>query len=298
MKPACFEYRRVATVDEAIEHLSEVGDEAKVLAGGQSLVPLLGFRLARPRMLVDITRVEGLRYMRRDGEALRIGALTVHRAVETMRSPLADGHRILAEAARWVGHYPIRTRGTFGGSIAHADPASEWCMLAVALDAVVTAQGPGGKRDIPAGELFQGFFTTVLAPDELIIEVRFPRVWEHAAIEEFARRKGDFALVAAAVALDLEDGRCRDARIVLGGVDEVPLRLLEAERALTGAVCSTALFEEIGDLASAAISPVSDIHADAEHRRELAAVVMRRALGRAAGGGPDGDSRPVEGSSR
>jgi len=282
VKPAPLEYRRARTTEEAIEHLRELGDEAKIIAGGQSLVPLLAFRLARPQVLVDIARVDGLRYMARDGDALRIGALTVHRAVERMRSPLADGHEVLAEAARFIGHYPIRTRGTFGGSIAHADPASEWCLMAVALDAIVVAQGPAGRRELLADELFQGYFQTALAEDEVVVETRFPRIWARTAIVEVARRRGDFALVAAAVALDLDDdGLCREARVVLGGVDEVPLRIPDAERLLRGADCSPALLAEAGALAADAISPVSDVHADAEHRRELAGVLVRRALARA-----------------
>lgn len=289
MKPAPLEYRRVRTIDEAIEHLGQLGDEAKIIAGGQSLVPLLAFRLARPQVLVDIGRVDGLRGMARDGDALRIGALTVHRSVERMRPPLADGHEVLAEAARLIGHYPIRTRGTFGGSIAHADPASEWCLMAVALDAIVVAQGPAGRRELPAGELFQGYFQTALAHDEVVVEARFPRIWARTAIEEVARRRGDFALVAAVAALDFDDdGRCREARIVLGGVDEVPLRIRDAERLLQGADCTPALLAQAGALAADAISPASDVHADAEHRRELAGVLVRRALARALdeGGGP------------
>lgn len=282
MKAAPLEYRRVATVGQAVEQLVEHGDDAKIIAGGQSLVPMLAFRLARPRVLIDIGRIDGLRYVDRDGDVLRIGALTTHHAVETAGTPLYGGHEVLRDAARWIGHYPIRTRGTFAGSIAHADPSSEWCVMAVARDAVVTAEGPGGRRRIAAGEMFEGYFATALAADEVIVEVEFPRAWAASAITEVARRRGDFGLVVAAVALDADADRyCREARVVLGGVDEVPVRIDACERILAGATCSDELLEQAGDAAAAAIDPMSDIHADARYRRELAAVLVRRALAHA-----------------
>ena len=165
MKSAAFEYTRAASIGEACELLARHGDGAKLLAGGQSLVPMMNFRLVRPPALVDITRIPDLRYIGRDGDALRIGALTLHREIETLADPeIVRGYELLPRAARWVGHYPIRTRGTFGGSVAHADPSAEWCMLAVLLDATIVVTGPAGEREIPAAEFFLGFFTTALEP--------------------------------------------------------------------------------------------------------------------------------------
>jgi carbon-monoxide dehydrogenase medium subunit len=227
VKPAAFAYHRVDTVDEAVDRLGQLGDDAKVLAGGQSLAPMMNFRLARPSALVDITRIPALRYLYREGPALRVGALTTHHAVETSSDPgVADGYGILRRAAKYVGHYPIRTRGTFGGAVAHADPAAEWPMLALLLDAEIVALGPQGERAIPAAEFFQGFMTTALAPDELLTEVRFPAPPARAAIQEFARRAGDFAIVAAVAAVELDGDAgerpvCRSARVVLGGAGSV-----------------------------------------------------------------------------
>jgi carbon-monoxide dehydrogenase medium subunit len=290
VKPAAFEYIRVDTVDEAVARLGELGDDAKVIAGGQSLAPMMNFRLARPSALVDITRIPSLRYMYREGPALRIGALTTHHAVETSRDPgVADGYDVLRRAARWVGHYPIRTRGTFGGSIAHADPSAEWPMLALLLDAEIVAVGPEGERTIPAAELFQGFMMTSLAPDELLTEVRFPAPAPHAAISEFARRHGDFAIVAAAVALEMDDGTqngspvCRSARVVLGGVADAPVRVAEAEEALAGATLDDGTLAAAGRAAADAIDPPSDLHGSGDYRRELAGVLIRRAVKEATG---------------
>jgi aerobic carbon-monoxide dehydrogenase medium subunit len=284
LKPAAFKYQRANTVEEAIEQLTQLGDDAKLLAGGQSLVAMMNFRLVRPSALVDITPIPDLQNLEPDGEGLKVGALTPHRWVEEMEEPnLLEGFSVLKEAARWVGHYPIRTLGTFGGSIAHADPSAEWCMLAVLLDAEIVAIGPEGERVIPASDFFQGFFMTALEPDEMVVEVRFPKPAPHASIQEFARRAGDFAIVSAAVALDVRDGKCSSARVVLGGVSDVPLRVPEAERVLEGADASREAFKEAGQEAAKAIDPPSDVHGDAEYRRDLSAVLIRRALTEAAG---------------
>src|SRR5207302_3640680 len=186
--PASFAYHRPGSVPEAVALLAELGDEAKILAGGLSLVPMMNFRLARPSDLVDVTRIPGLSYLRADGDGLRIGALTTHRAIETSTDPavLAD-FGVLPRAARWIGHYPIRSRGTFGGSIAHADPAAEWCLLAVLLGAEVVLAGPRGPRTVPAAEFFQGYYTTAADPDEMVTELRFPRPGRKAALIEFAQ---------------------------------------------------------------------------------------------------------------
>ena len=285
MKPAPFEYHRVERTEDAIARLAELGDEAKVLAGGQSLVPMMNFRLVRPPALVDITRIPDLRYVERDGDRLRIGALTMHREVEQLDDPaVVDGYELLPQAARWVGHYPIRTRGTFGGSVAHADPSAEWCMLAVLLDATVVVAGADGEREIPAADFFLGFFTTAMEPGELLVEVRFPRPRPHAALQEFARRHGDFAIVAAAVAVEVDGDRLTDARIVIGGVDEIPLRVTDAEEVLEGAEAGAEAFAEAGRAAGAAVEPSADIHGSAEYRKELTAVLVRRALAEAVDG--------------
>ena len=284
MKPAAFKYQRANTVEEGIEQLTELGDEAKLLAGGQSLVAMMNFRLVRPSALVDITPIPDLQYLEPDGEGLKVGALTPHRWVEEMEDPdLLEDFSVLKEAARWVGHYPIRTLGTFGGSIAHADPSAEWCMLAVLLDAEIVAVGPEGERVIPASDFFQGFFMTALEPDEMVVEVRFPEPAPHASIQEFARRAGDFAIVSAAVSLDVRDKECHSARVVLGGVSDVPLRVPEAERVLERGDISREAFDEAGQEAAKAIDPPSDVHGDADYRRDLSAVLVRRALTEAAG---------------
>jgi aerobic carbon-monoxide dehydrogenase medium subunit len=286
VKPAAFEFRRASTVEEAVEQLGELGDDAKLLAGGQSLVPMMNFRLVRPSALVDVNGIAGLQYVEPDGEGLRIGALTPHRWVELMEDPeVLEGFGVLKRAARWVGHYPIRTRGTFGGSIAHADPSAEWCMLALLLDAEIAVLGPEGERVIPAADFFYGFFMTALEPDEMVVEVRFPAPAPNAAIQEFARRAGDFAIVAAAVSADVRDGKCGSASVVLGGVADVPLRVEEAEKALEGAEIGPEAFEEAGQEAARVIDPASDVHGSAEYRRDLAAVLVKRALAEATGDG-------------
>jgi carbon-monoxide dehydrogenase medium subunit len=284
LKPASFAYHRAPSVDEAVALLSREGEDAKVIAGGQSLVPLMAFRLARPSALIDIGRISELRYVRRDGDVLRIGALATHRDVETNREAgVLDGYAILPRAARFIGHYPIRTRGTFGGSIAHADPTSEWCMLALLLDAEIAATGPGGSRSIAARDFFGGLFTTALAPDEVVTEVGFPTPRPNASIHEFARRQGDFAVVAASAALELDDGRVRSARIALAGVGDAPVRAADAEATLAGAPADLETFAEAGRAAAGPLSPPSDIHGSSAYRKELAAALVRRALADAAG---------------
>ena len=282
MKPAAFGYHRVDRVEDALERLTELGEDAKVLAGGQSLVAMMNFRLVRPPALIDISRIPDLDYVARDGDALRVGALATHREVELLRDPgVVAGYEVLPRAARWVGHYPIRARGTFGGSIAHADPSAEWCMLALLLDATIVATGPDGEREIPASDFFLGFFTTSLEPGELLTEVRFPRPRPHAALHEFARRHGDFAIVAAAVAVDVDGDRMTDARVVVGGVDEVPLRVEAAEQALEGAAPGAESFADAGRAAAAAVDPSSDVHGSAQYRKDLTDVLVRRALAEA-----------------
>ena len=283
MKPAPFAYYRAQSVGEAVALLAELGDEAKILAGGLSLVPMMNFRLARPAALVDVTRIEGLSYLRADpagSGGLRIGALTTHRAVELSRDPaVLAGFGVLPRSARWIGHYPIRSRGTFGGSIAHADPASEWCLLAVLLDAQVVLEGPGGQRAVPAGEFFQGYYTTAAGPDEMITELWFPRASPRAVLTEFAPRQGDFAIVAAAVSVDIQDGICRSGRVVLGGVGSLPVEVDAG--ALAGQPAEARTWQAMGEHAAGQIDPPDDTHGSGQYRRTLAATLVSRALAEA-----------------
>jgi carbon-monoxide dehydrogenase medium subunit len=283
LKPAAFEYHRAHTVEEAIELLTQLGDEAKLLAGGQSLVPMMNFRLARPQALIDVTPISELAYIERDRDSLKIGALTPHRWVEVGEDDLLEGFEVMKSAARWIGHYPIRTRGTFGGSIAHADPTAEWCMLAVALDAAIVCRSPRGERIVRASDFFLSLFTTALDPDEMVIEVRFQKRAPHTSLHEFARRAGDFAVVAATVSIERDGDVCSRARIVLGGVADVPLRVREAEEVLAGSRLEPSAFELAGRAAANLIEPPSDVHGSAEYRKDLAAVLVKRALGDAAG---------------
>jgi aerobic carbon-monoxide dehydrogenase medium subunit len=277
VKPAPFAYHRARSVGEAVALLSELGDEAKILAGGLSLVPMMNFRLARPSALIDVTRVEGLSYLRADPDGLRIGALTTHRAVETTRDPAVLRHySVLPRSARWIGHYPIRARGTFGGSIAHADPASEWCLLAVLLEAQIVLTGPEGSRAVPAAEFFQGYYTTAAGPDEMITELWFPRPRRHAVLTEFAPRQGDFAVVAAAVSVDIADGACRSGRVALGGVGPQPVQVEAGALADQPAVPDT--WQAMGEHAASQIDPPDDTHGSSEYRRRLTVTLVSRAL--------------------
>jgi carbon-monoxide dehydrogenase medium subunit len=276
VKPAAFTYHRAYDVDDTIAQLAELGPDAKILAGGQSLVAMMNFRLARPSALVDITRVAGLDYLRRDADGLRIGALTRHRTVELAK---IDGFGVLSKAARWIGHYPIRCRGTFGGSIAHGDSTAEWCVLAVLLDAVVVLQGPDGRREVAAEDFFHGFFMTAAEPDEMIVEVRFPKPAPHAALTEFSQRQGDFAIVAASARLDLAENEVLTSRIVLGGVAEKP-KVVEID--LAGRPATEETWRTAGETAAAQVNPPSDGHGSSEYRKKLTATLVARALAEAA----------------
>lgn len=278
MKPAAFSYHRAHDLEEAVDLLAELGEDAKVLAGGQSLVPMMNFRLARPAALVDITAVPDLSYLRA-GTSLSVGALTRHRQVEVCRDPeVLAGWPVLPLATRWIGHYPIRVRGTVGGSVAHADPTAELAMVALALDAEIRVVGPDGPRSIPAGQFFRGFLTTALAAGEIVVEVVFGLAGRQAALTEFARRRGDFAIVAAAVSVEVTAGVCRDARVVLGGVDVIPVRVAPAESILDGAAVDREVWAAAADAAAGAIEPGSDVHGSADYRRRLARTLVLRAL--------------------
>lgn len=284
MKPAPFSYHRARSADEAVSLLAELGDDAKLLAGGQSLVAMMNFRLARPAALVDISRLAELRYVRAHDGGLRIGALALHRDLERLTDPgLLAGFGMLPQAARYIGHYAIRAAGTFGGSIAHADPAAEWCMAALLFDAEIVARGPGGERVIPVAGFFKGFLETGLRPDEMITEVRLPAPRPGAAICEFARRHGDFAIVAVAAAVDRDGGACRDARVVLGGVAGTVERAAGAEATLIGSSLDADVIAAAAQQAAAGTDPPGDIHGSAEYRRHLIQVLAARAIGEAAG---------------
>lgn len=280
MKSAPFEYYRPDTLEEALAVLRELGDEAKVLAGGQSLVPMLNFRLAKPAGLVDIGEVNELVYRRYTDSGLALGSRVTHRVLET-GDHARNGYEILNRTASLVGHRPIRTRGTIGGSLAHGDAAAEWCLLAAVLGTQIVVAGPNGRRTIPATEFFQGAFETALAPDELIVEVDFPLPSRQVGINEVARRHGDFAVTAAAVELDVRHDMVRAARVGLAGVADTVVRVPEAEQVLVGASVDgahPAVFREAAYAASRAVSPHSDLHASADLRRRLAGVLVERSL--------------------
>jgi carbon-monoxide dehydrogenase medium subunit len=273
MKPAPFRYFAPETVDEAVGLLREHGDDAKVLAGGQSLVPMMNLRLAQPAVLVDVNRIPALAYVRDDDGHTAIGATTRHHEV-TGSDLVAAAQPLLRTAATFIGYPAIRRRGTIGGSIAHADPVAEMPCVALALDAELVAAGPLGRRRIPAREFFLGYFTTALAPDEVLVEVRIPRRngggW---AFQEFSRRSGDFAIVAVAVTVSAVDGGIDDARIAIAGVADTPVRADEAEAALRGRPPEAAV---LGEARAAVERLVED-----GYRRHVAGTLAVRALAEA-----------------
>ena len=282
MKPARFEYYCPRTVDEAAGLLARYGDEAKVLAGGQSLVPLMNMRLARPAIVIDINRIDALAYLHEQDGALLIGALTRQRAAE--RSPVvAERCPILRDALHLVGHTQIRNRGTIGGSIAHADPAAELTAILLALGGEVAARSATGTRTIAAADLFVTYLTTSLDPRELITEVRIPIIARGAGWSwmEISRRHGDFALAGVGVILALRGGAVAEARIGLTGVGATPVRATVAEQLLAGQQPSESLWDAAATAVQAAVTPDGDIHASAEYRKHVAGVLTRRALAEA-----------------
>lgn len=282
MKPPPFAYARAESLDHALTLLDEAGEDAKVLAGGQSLVPLLAYRLARPTHLIDIGRLPGLDTMRSDDTGLVVGGLVRHHELERSAG-LSGPWRVLREAAGLIGHHPIRIRGTFAGSVAHADPAAELPVAATALDASFTVRSTGGDRVIPAAEFFVGPFMTVLEPAEIVVDGRFPAppAGMRSAFAEFSPRAGDFAFVSVAVAVALDDGdRVRHARIVLGCVGALPLRASEAEDELMGSALTEQVIDDAARAAAAGCDPVDGPHASATFRRELVAVLVGRTLRR------------------
>lgn len=305
MKPPPFAYFTPHTTEEAVALLAGCGDEAKVLAGSQSLVPLMNFRLARPKVLVDINHVCELDYIRQEGDGIAVGALARQAAVE--RAPLVSHLNLLLGAAiRLIGHPAIRHRGTVGGSIAHADPAAELPLLASLLDVRVTARSVGGERCIDASHFFLGYFATALAPDDLLTEVWFPSLQPEVgwSISELTRRHGDFALVAAAATVVLRsDGRMESVRLALSGVGEAPVRVPELEMALAGQSPEPQVLNDAAALVGEQINPEGDLHASAEYRKAMARVYARQVLGEAVAraeermgnaGAASSERRPIE----
>ncbi len=279
MKPPPFEYYRATTVAEAIALLSQYGPDAKVLAGGQSLLPMMKFRLARPSVLVDLRWVRDLAYIRQANGSVAFGAMARLAGLESAQVRALCP--ILGEAAQHIGHPPIRHQGTVCGSLAHADPAAELPVLALALDAELVATGPNGTRVIPAQDFFVTILTTNLGPYEILTEARFPTLQSGSGwgFSELSRRPGDFALAVAAATLQVgSDGRIANARIALGAVADRAVRCLEAEASLLGQRGEKAVFEAAAALASEPLEPSSDVHASSGYRRHLAKVLVERAL--------------------
>jgi carbon-monoxide dehydrogenase medium subunit len=286
MKPATFRYHAPKTIDEAVALLAEfANDDGRVLAGGQSLVPTMAFRLAKPAHLVDINGVEALKRIAVTGDKLVIGACVRHAA---FHRPVCEGPlgKLLTDVVHHIAHYPIRNRGTFCGSLAHADPASEWCLLLAALDGEVVAKSARGERTIAARDFFKGIMTTALRDDELLVEARLPLLpaGTRCGFYEFSRRAGDFALAAAVGLYRLDGGKIVEPRLALGGVEVNPRRIAQAERSLEGAPPGDQAFRAAAQAAMSAVDPMEDIINSAEFRRDLVLAVARRALERAAAG--------------
>jgi carbon-monoxide dehydrogenase medium subunit len=280
VKPPKFDYMAPTSVEEALAILAQHGDQAKVLAGGQSLVPLLNFRLARPVHLVDLNEIPGLDWIRVEAGRLVIGAMTRQRAVET--SPLVMAHcPLLAEAMPQVGHVQIRNRGTVGGSLAHADPAAELPAVIAALDGELVLRGAGGQRVLRPEQFFVSYFSTAAEPTELLVEVRLPAMPPRTgtAFLEVSRRHGDFALVGVAATVTVDDaGVCTGCALVLTGVGPTPVVARDAARVLVGTRPTVEELDEVGRRVSEAVSPESDLHASREYRKHVAGVLTRRAL--------------------
>jgi carbon-monoxide dehydrogenase medium subunit len=280
MKLPAFEYACPATLSEAVALLASHEGDAKAIAGGQSLVPMLAFRVASPSLLVDLRKLPGLDQIRITESGVSLGALVRWRDIED-DARLRHAHPLLAAAIKHVAHYQIRNRGTVGGSIAHADPAAEMPGIVVTCEATIAVTGKSGARVIPADSFFLGALTTALAPEEIITEIRFP-AWpagRRFGFEEFALRRGDFALAAAAVFYDqAAEGRAANAHVGVIGVGDRPARLATVEAALDGARVDAAVIARAAAAASAAVDPQDDIHASAAYRRSLVGTMVERAL--------------------
>jgi len=279
MKPAAFDYVIADSIDMAVASLADGGVDAKIIAGGQSLVPMLNFRLIRPSVLIDINRIGDLAFIEEAGKKICVGALTRHYQIET--SPVIARHLpVLASAMTHVAHLAIRNRGTIGGSLSHADPAAELPMMALLLDAELHIASASGKRTIAARDFFVGALTVDLARDDIVTEIALPKLPPKTGwgFEEVARRSGDFALAAAAATLTLSAGVISQARIALTGVGPTPVRVAEAEALLVGQALEPGLIDRIIDVVRAAIEPETDLHASSDYRRHLASVLVGRAV--------------------
>jgi carbon-monoxide dehydrogenase medium subunit len=283
MKPPPFEYLRPTDVEGVLAALAQDSDETKILAGGQSLVPMMNLRIVAPKRLVDINRVPGLDRIGIDGDWFVIGALARHSDV--LASPAVGQHAPLVVAAyRHVAHRPIRNRGTIGGNLAHADPASELPAVMLALDAEIVLRSRNGERQLPAKSFFLGALETAARADELLTAIHIPLAFGNRrwGFEEMSQRQGDYALVAVAVTFDLASGRCAHSRLAYAGVGDHAMRIPAAEDALDGASPHEAAFEAIAAKAAEAVNPPEDVHADAAYRRDLVRSLTRRALTAAA----------------
>jgi carbon-monoxide dehydrogenase medium subunit len=283
VKPAQFAYHRPATIQETVALLTELApQEGRVLAGGQSLVPIMAFRLARPAHLIDINRVAGTDRLDVADGSLRIGARVRHAAFHrpVVAGPLGA---LLANVVCYIAHYPIRMRGTFCGSLAHADPAAEWGLIATTLGAELVAISRRGERTIRAIDFFQGVMETALSPDELLVEARLPLLPEAVrfGFAEFSQRPGDYALAMVLAVLEIEGGVITNPRVGIGGVEARPRRLAVAEAILAGAAPSGTVFREAAAIAAASVEPLEDPQVDAQYRRELVAAMVVRALSEA-----------------
>ncbi|WP_037163534.1 FAD binding domain-containing protein [Rhodococcoides fascians] len=281
MKPPNFEYLRPESLDEALEMLAEDSDDSKILAGGQSLIPVLNFRMASPERLIDINRLSELAYIRSVDGTLRIGAMT-RTAMLEKSGVIERKWPLLGDAVHWIAHAAIRNRGTVGGGVAHADSAAELPVAFIAMDATIVARSSKrGERTIPSREFFVGTMTTALEPDEILVEIRVPSLprGHGFSFEEISRRNGDYGLAGAAVIVSIDDlGRCSEARISLLGAAQTPLRVPSAEQVLTGEVIDDAVVESAVQRACDVSEPTGDMHGSAEYRRSLVGVVLRRAI--------------------
>jgi carbon-monoxide dehydrogenase medium subunit len=284
MIPAAFDYARPTTVDEALQALADGGDDAKVLAGGQSLIPVMRLRLAAPSLVVDLTRVAELRGVRDDGDVLAIGAMTTHSDV--LSDPLiGEFAPLIAQATGTVADRQVRHRGTFGGALAHADPAGDLPAVALALDAEFVIAGPAGRRTVPARDFFVDYLTTALAEDELLVEVRVPKLEGSWGMhyEKFNRVAQAWSIVAVAAAVRRENGHIAEARIGLTNMGPTPLRATATEQALTGVDAAPEAIAEAARYAAEGTSPSDDLNAKGDYREHLAQVLTRRAVIAAAG---------------
>ena len=284
MIPASFEYARPTTVDEALQAIADGGDDVKIMAGGQSLIPVMRLRLAAPETVVDLSRVAELRGVRDDGDAIVIGAMTTHHDV--MTDPLVLQYApLIAEATETVADRQVRARGTFGGALAHADPAGDLPAVALALDAEFVIAGPGGRRTVPASEFFVDYLTTALEEGELLVEIRVPKLAGEWGMryEKFNRVAQAWSIVAVAAVVRRENGQIAEARIGLTNMGSTPLRASAVEAALAGADASPETIAAAARSAAEGTSPTSDLNAQADYREHLAQVLTRRAVTAAAG---------------